>query len=64
MPDPFIQSVMGVDNTPAYRGRAYVVFESLALAEFGNRIPNMTFEVIRGSEFIPEYYSYFAYQVH
>jgi hypothetical protein len=53
MPDPFIQSVMGVDNTPAYRGRAYVVFESLALAEFGNRIPNMTFEVIRGSEFIP-----------
>jgi hypothetical protein len=53
MPDPFIQSVMGIDDTPAYRGRAYVVFESLALAEFGNRIPNMTFEVIRGSEFIP-----------
>jgi hypothetical protein len=53
LPDPLIQSIMGAANTPAYRGRAYVVFESLALQEFGNRIPNLTFEVIRGTEFIP-----------
>jgi hypothetical protein len=53
LPDPLIQSIMGVDNTPAYRGRAYVVFDNLSLAEFGNRIPNMTFEVIKGSDFIP-----------
>ena len=32
---------------PAYRGLAYIVFERLALAQFGNRIPQLAFEVIR-----------------
>ena len=32
--------------TPAHRGSAYAVFEMLALADFGNRIPSLTFEVI------------------
>jgi len=31
---------------PAFRGLAYCVFESLDLADFGNRIPALTFEVI------------------
>ena len=44
--DPFIASAEGIANTPAYRGLAVAVFESLELAEFGNRIPFMTFEVI------------------
>lgn len=44
MPDPLIQAEEGADNTPAYRGRAYVVIEDLQLADFGNRIPN--FEVL------------------
>lgn len=41
----FIQSFQGAGNTPAYRGMAYVVFEDFPLADFGNRIPNFTFEV-------------------
>ena len=36
------------DAAPAYRGLAYIVFERLALAQFGNRIPQLAFEVIRG----------------
>ena len=45
-PDPLIGSVEGIAATPAYRGIALAVFENLQLAEFGNRIPLMTFEVI------------------
>ncbi|WP_420024188.1 baseplate multidomain protein megatron (plasmid) [Cereibacter azotoformans] len=45
--DPFIAARMGAANTPAYRGTAYVVFEELPLADFGNRIPQLTFEVFR-----------------
>ncbi|MDX8349666.1 glycoside hydrolase TIM-barrel-like domain-containing protein [Cognatiyoonia sp. IB215446] len=47
MPDPKIAAVEGLENTPAYRGTAYVVFEDLALGQFGNRIPQFTFEVMR-----------------
>lgn len=46
LPDPLIEARQGMGNTPAYRGLAYVVFENLALAEYANRIPNLTFEVI------------------
>ena len=45
--DPFIEAKMGADDTPAYRGTAYVVFEELALSRFGNRIPQFSFEVFR-----------------
>ncbi len=45
--DPFISAKMGVANTAAYRGTAYVVFEELALATFGNRLPQLSFEVFR-----------------
>jgi hypothetical protein len=44
--DPFIVSHMGAE-TPAYRGVAYAVFEGLALEAFGNRVPQLTFEVYR-----------------
>ena len=37
----------GRANAPAYRGLAYVVFERLPLADFGNRVPQFSFEVIR-----------------
>lgn len=43
-PDPLIASVEGA-GTPAYRGLAYAVFEDFELAEYGNRIPSLTFEV-------------------
>lgn len=45
-PDPLIAAKQGGDNTPAYRGLAYVVFERLPLDKFGNRIPVLPFEVI------------------
>jgi len=44
-PDPFIAAKMGAANTPAYRGTAYVVFEELPLERFGNRLPQLSFEV-------------------
>jgi hypothetical protein len=47
MPDPLIEGVEGAGNAPAYRGTAYVVFENLALEKFGNRIPQLNFEVFR-----------------
>jgi hypothetical protein len=42
--DPLIASAE--PTCPAFRGLAYCVFESLELADFGNRIPALTFEVI------------------
>lgn len=47
LPDTFIESFEGVGSTPAYRGMAYVVIEDFPLADYGNRIPNFTFEVKR-----------------
>lgn len=43
-PDPLIAAAEGA--APAYRGRAYAVFEDLPLADYGNRIPNLSFEII------------------
>ena len=43
--DPLIAAAEGVEQCPAFRGLAYVVFEDLDLAEFGNRIPALAFEV-------------------
>ena len=45
--DPKIEAVEGAGNAPSYRGLAYVVIEDLALARFGNRVPQFTFEVVR-----------------
>ncbi len=47
MPDPLIEAVEGTGAAPAYRGTAYVVFEDLPLAAFGNRVPQLAFEVFR-----------------
>lgn len=46
-PDPTIAAHLGGDSTPAYRGVAYVVLERLPLADFGNRLPQLSFEVAR-----------------
>ncbi|HEY4264707.1 MAG TPA: glycoside hydrolase TIM-barrel-like domain-containing protein [Micropepsaceae bacterium] len=45
--DPLIEEIEGAGNTPAYRGLCHIVFEDLPLAEFGNRIPQLQFELIR-----------------
>ena len=47
MPDPLIVAKEGASAVPAYRGLAYVVFERMPLADFGNRIPQLSFEVMR-----------------
>ena len=47
LPDSFITAKMGAGSAPAYRGIAYIVFEKLPLEKFGNRIPQLSFEVIR-----------------
>lgn len=49
MPDPTIEAAVGVGNTPAYRGTAYVVIADLQLADYGNQIPNIEF-LVEGHE--------------
>ncbi len=44
-PDALIVAKEG--EAPAYRGIAYVVFERLPLTNFGNRIPQLSFEIVR-----------------
>lgn len=46
-PDSLIEAKEGTDNAPAYRGLAYIVFERMPLKSFGNRIPQLNFEVFR-----------------
>jgi hypothetical protein len=47
LPDTYISSFYSAGQTPAYRGMAYVVIKDFPLGDFGNRIPNFTFEVRR-----------------
>jgi hypothetical protein len=47
MPDPLIERDRG-NETPAYRGRCYIVFERLPLERFGNARPQVSAEVAVG----------------
>lgn len=49
--DPLIAAAEG--KAPAFRGLAYAVFEDLPLAEFGNRLPNLAFELIADDGPVP-----------
>ncbi len=51
--DDIIAKYLPAGTIPAYRGRAYVVIEDFPLAEYGNRIPNFTFEIRRTLKFSP-----------
>lgn len=44
-PDPLIAADKA-SGCPAFRSLAYVVFEDLALGDFGNRIPALSFEIV------------------
>ncbi len=44
--DPMIEALEGQGNVNGFANLSYVVFEDLALGEYANRIPNLTFEVI------------------
>ncbi|KPF77483.1 hypothetical protein IP78_12820, partial [Brevundimonas sp. AAP58] len=55
-PDPLIEAVEaspvagsagGSCGAPSYRGTAYVVFEDLPLGPYGDRVPQLSFEVFR-----------------
>ena len=48
--DSLVTAKMGAGNAPAYRGTAYIVFENLPLESYGNRIPQLSFEVLRPVE--------------
>ena len=52
--DPLIAAAVGIDQVPACRGCAYAVFEDLQLADFGNRIPSLTFE-LRADALAPDF---------
>lgn len=43
--DPVIAASEGLGEATAHRGIAYAVFEDFQLADYGNRIPSLTFEV-------------------
>lgn len=53
LPDPTLEAHFGVGNVPAYRGLAYVVFNDLLLTDYGGRIPQLEFEVIKAGESVP-----------
>ena len=48
--DSFIAARLGTDTTPAFRGTAYILFKNMPLAAYGNRIPQLSFEVYRAIE--------------
>ena len=50
--DPLIGSIEGIAKAAAHRGLALAVFENLELADYGNRIPFLTFEIV-GDETAP-----------
>lgn len=50
MPDPLIEAIEGTGQAPAFRDTAYIVFEDLPLDTFGNRLPQMSFEVVRAGD--------------
>lgn len=50
--DPLLAAAETPERCPAYRGLAYCVFEDLELADYGNRIPALTFEIFADSDAI------------
>jgi len=52
LPDSLIEADKGAGNVPAHRGLCYVVFEDLDLADFGQRMPNITVELAFQSTFV------------
>jgi hypothetical protein len=53
-PDPLIIAKQETGEIPAFRGLAYVVFERLPLASYGNRLPQFAFEVVRAAPGLPD----------
>ncbi len=47
LPDSLIISKQEEGEAPAFRGTAYIVFEHFPLEQFGNRLPQLSFEVFK-----------------
>lgn len=47
VPDPLIEAIEGAGAAPAYRGTAYIVFEDMPVDQFGGRMPQLSFEIVR-----------------
>lgn len=45
--DSLIETKEGSGNVPGYRGLAYIVFEDMQINQFGNRIPQLSFEITK-----------------
>lgn len=44
--DPTIAAIDGANDSPAYRGMCYMVFDRLKLKQFGNKVPKVKAEII------------------
>ena len=53
MPDPLIEAIEGLATAPAFRGLAYIVFEDFAVSAYGDRIPQLAFEVMASPRSAP-----------
>lgn len=53
-PDPLIVAKQETGAVPAFRGLAYVVLERFPLADYGNRLPQFSFEVVRAAPGLPD----------
>lgn len=56
IPDPLIEADLGVGNTPAYRGLAYIVFDNYPTQQ----MPNITVEVVVNGSSAPAYLGKFG----
>lgn len=45
-PDSTMEMYLGAGNVPGYRGLCYLTFTDLQLADFANRIPNVSAEIV------------------
>lgn len=45
LPDALIEADVGEGDVPGHRGLCYMIFEQMPLANYGNRIPNITAEI-------------------
>lgn len=50
LPDPTIQSVQGINSTPAFRDQIYIVLNNFPLADFGNRLPSFRAEITASTQ--------------
>jgi hypothetical protein len=60
----YIESIEGVDTVPGFRGLATVQVRDFQLADYGNRIPNFTAEVVAGSATLDETLRAFVDEAH